>query len=211
MHTSTKPTQRTNLFERLFNNDRGHETAAKLEAAANSMAMIEFDLGGNILFANEHFLSAMGYALHELEGQHHRMFVDREFANSSEYRDFWARLNRGETFTGEFRRLGKDGKEVWIEASYTPITDSQGKLCKVVKFATVITERIEQREQAFKLRRIIEDSDAAFMMVDRDFIVTYVNQATVNLLSKHADILRSVWPNFDVTKMVGSCIGPVPS
>jgi methyl-accepting chemotaxis protein len=117
------------------------ETAGKISAIGRSQAVIEFNLDGTIVTANENFLGAMGYSLTEVAGQHHRMFVDPVEANSAAYREFWAKLNRGEYQAGEFKRFGKGAKEIWILASYNPILDEMGKPFKVVKFATDITQQ----------------------------------------------------------------------
>lgn len=122
------------------------ETGGKLAAVDRAMAVIEFDLNGNVLTANDNFLKVMGYALTELKGKHHRLFCEAELVNSNEYADFWRRLNAGEFFSGQFKRLGKHGRVVWLEASYNPVYDANGKLCKVVKFASDITERVEKFE-----------------------------------------------------------------
>jgi methyl-accepting chemotaxis protein len=103
------------------------------------MASISFDLQGNVLTANDNFLSALGYSLNEIQGKHHRMFVESSYANSSEYTQFWRRLNAGEFVSTRFKRIGKGGKIVWIEASYNPILDTSGKPISVTKFATDIT------------------------------------------------------------------------
>lgn len=116
----------------------------KVEAIDRSQAVIEFELDGTIITANENFLTVMGYRLDEIKGKHHGMFADAAFRGSSEYREFWARLNRGEFQAGQFKRIGNGGKEVWIEASYNPILDQNGRPCKVVKFATDLTSRKEQ-------------------------------------------------------------------
>ena len=179
---------------------------AQLDAASRGQAVIEFELDGTILTANDNFLRAMGYSLDEVQGRHHRMFVDSATAESAEYRDLWRRLGEGQTVTNEFRRFGKDGKEVWIQASYAPVFDKSGAPVRVIKFATDVTDGVRKREEAHRLRRIIEDSDAAFMMIDRDFVVTYVNRATIDLLTKHSEILRTVWPTFEVNNIVGTCI-----
>ena len=96
-------------------------------------------MDGTVLDANENFLNALGYRLEEIKGHHHRMFVDEAFRESGEYRDFWARLNRGEFQAAQYKRIGKGGREVWIQASYNPIFDVNGKPFKVVKYATDIT------------------------------------------------------------------------
>ncbi|WP_067218238.1 methyl-accepting chemotaxis protein [Marinomonas gallaica] len=113
----------------------------QLEALSKSQAVIEFDLKGNILFANDNFLDALGYSLDEVVGKHHSLFVDDAYRHSHEYRDFWTNLGRGEFQSGEFCRITKQGKRIWIEASYNPILDAEGKPFKVVKFASDITEK----------------------------------------------------------------------
>jgi methyl-accepting chemotaxis protein len=118
-----------------------HDASAKLAALEKSQATIEFKMDGTILTANKNFCNAMGYSLDEIQGKHHSMFADPAYAASKEYKDFWARLNNGEFFVAEFRRFGKGGKEIWIEASYNPLLDSKGKAYKVVKYATDVTKR----------------------------------------------------------------------
>ena len=113
--------------------------AAQAAAVSRSQAVIEFSLDGTIVTANENFLNALGYSLSEIEGKHHRMFVDPVERDSAAYRDFWAALNRGEYQAAEYKRIGKGGKEVWILASYNPVMDEKGKPFKVVKFATDVT------------------------------------------------------------------------
>ncbi len=114
----------------------------KVDAIGRSQAVIEFTLTGEITEANENFLSVMGYSFDEIKGKQHRIFVDRDYANSAEYADFWKKLAEGQFVAQQFRRLGKGGKVVWIEASYNPIMDANGKPYKVVKFATDITEQV---------------------------------------------------------------------
>jgi len=123
------------------------EIRGRLAALDRAMAVIEFDLGGNILTANDNFLQTMNYSLAEIKGKHHRLFCEASLVNSSEYSDFWRRLNAGEFFSGQFKRLGKHGKVVWLEASYNPVYDAEGKLSKIVKFASDITERVEKFEE----------------------------------------------------------------
>ena len=113
----------------------------QIAAISKSQAVIEFQLDGTIITANENFLQTVGYALDEIKGRHHRMFVDEAHRNSDEYKQFWAKLNRGEYQAGEYKRVGKGGKDVWIQASYNPIFDLSGKPFKVVKFATEVTEQ----------------------------------------------------------------------
>src|SRR5580698_8645495 len=113
--------------------------AGQIAAISKSQAVIEFRMDGTIVNANENFLKTMGYALDEIKGKHHSMFADEAYRNSADYREFWAKLNRGEYQSGEYRRIGKGGKEIWIQASYNPILDLNGRPFKVVKYATDIT------------------------------------------------------------------------
>ncbi|MGA1833049.1 methyl-accepting chemotaxis protein [Rhizobium wenxiniae] len=118
------------------------EDAAKLSAISRSQAVIEFLPDGTILEANENFCAGLGYDLSEIKGKHHRMFCEPGYAASQDYAEFWPRLANGEFIADEFVRYGKGGKEIWIQAAYNPITDLNGKVCKVVKFATDVTPRM---------------------------------------------------------------------
>ncbi len=117
------------------------EVSGQLEAISKSQAVIDFEMDGTIINANENFLSTMGYTLDEIKGKHHSIFVDQNYRNSLEYKDFWTSLNRGEYQAAEYKRICKDGKEVWLQASYNPILDLNGKPFKVVKYATDVTEQ----------------------------------------------------------------------
>ena len=119
---------------------------SQLAAIGKAQAVIEFDLDGTIVTANDNFCRAMGYSLDEIKGRHHRMFVDAAYAQSAEYREFWEKLRRGEGMAAEFRRIGKGGKEVWIQASYNPIFDLNGKPYKVVKYATDATDATARKQ-----------------------------------------------------------------
>ncbi|TYC49319.1 PAS domain S-box protein [Rhodobacterales bacterium] len=122
----------------MFNNNRWKSA---FEALSRSQAIIEFAPDGTILEANRNFLDAMDYSLDEIKGKHHRIFVDPEFAASPDYVAFWKKLNQGEFSSSEFLRFGKNGKEVWIQATYNPVTNSAGKVVRVIKVATDITDR----------------------------------------------------------------------
>ncbi|QJW98027.1 methyl-accepting chemotaxis protein [Frigoriglobus tundricola] len=126
------------------------DRTAQLAAIGKAQAVVEFKPDGTVITANDNFLAALGYALAEIQGQHHRLFVDPAHAATPEYREFWTRLNRGETVIADFRRIGKGGKEVWIRGAYTPIADLNGKIFKVVKFATDITAAKKMEFQAQK-------------------------------------------------------------
>ena len=129
---------------RTIQTSREHENLIK--ALQRSTAVIEFNLDGEVLTANQRFLDAMGYSLQQIKGKHHRMFCDPSEYNSPEYQRFWEQLRRGEFVVNRFRRIDSMGREVWLEASYNPITDANDKLYKVVKFATVITEQVQREE-----------------------------------------------------------------
>jgi len=115
--------------------------SGQIEAIGKAQAVIEFNMDGTIIEANDNFLNTMGYTMDEIRGKHHSMFVDSVHASSAEYKNFWEKLNQGEYQLGEFRRLGKNGDEVWIQASYNPILDMNGNPFKVVKYATNVTQR----------------------------------------------------------------------
>lgn len=120
---------------------RNAEMEGLVNAISRSQAVIHFELDGTIITANQNFLSVMGYALEEIKGKHHSMFAEPAFAASQEYKDFWTRLQKGEFQAAQYKRIGKGGKEIWIEASYNPILDANGKPFKVTKFATDLTPR----------------------------------------------------------------------
>ncbi|MHC4970220.1 MAG: methyl-accepting chemotaxis protein [Planctomycetota bacterium] len=130
---------------------------AQIDAISKSQAMIEFDLDGTIITANDNFLNAMGYTLDEVRGQHHSIFVDEAYARSPEYKAFWDRLNHGEFVADEFKRVGKGGNDVWIQASYNPILDLNGRPCKVVKFATDVTDRVDLQRTAAEQHQRTEE------------------------------------------------------
>ena len=125
--------------ERLLNLDY----AGQIQAVSRAQAVIEFQIDGTIVSANENFLTAMGYQLSEVAGKHHSMFVESSERDSSQYREFWENLRAGRFQSKEFRRIGKGGKEVFIQGSYNPIFDANGKVTKVVKYATDVTARIK--------------------------------------------------------------------
>ncbi len=124
-----------------------NETKSKLAAIDRAMAVIEFDLAGNIIAANDNFLRLMGYSRQELLGKNHRTLCEADAVIGADYQDFWRRLNKGEFFSGQFKRIGKQGQALWLEASYNPVYDANGVLYKVVKFASDVSARIERHEQ----------------------------------------------------------------
>ncbi len=139
----------------MFRRNASSDAVTVLDAMRRSQAVIEFNLDGSIVTANQNFLDALGYRLEEIQGKHHSMFVPADQRDSAEYRAFWAALNRGEFQAGEFKRIAKGGREIWIEASYNPVLDKAGKPVKVVKFATDVTgKKIESMTAASKIAAI---------------------------------------------------------
>ena len=134
------------------------EQSSLINAINRSMATIEFNPQGEVLAANDNFLGVMGYRLEEIRGKHHRLFCERSESESAEYRQFWERLNRGEFFSGRFKRVNRQGATVWLEASYNPVFDHQGRLYKVVKFASDISARVLQQEAESRTARMAYDT-----------------------------------------------------
>ncbi|WP_323140832.1 methyl-accepting chemotaxis protein [Massilia phyllosphaerae] len=171
---------------------RNADYEGKMQAIDRVQAVIEFDLQGKVLGANQNFLDTMGYGLDEIRGQHHRMFCDPAFAHSPEYLAFWDRLGRGEFDAGEYRRVGKGGKEIWILASYNPIFDAEGKPVKIVKFATDVTRQkalsAESRGQLDAIGRsqaVIEfDMRGNVLSVNDNFLRT-MGYAEEEVLKQH--------------------------
>jgi len=130
--------------------------SGQIEAIGKSQAVIEFDMQGHVLTANANFLGALGYSLAEIQGKHHSMFVPSEQRDGEAYRAFWANLNRGEFQSGEYERVGKGGKQIWIQASYNPIRDLNGKPFKVVKYASDTTAQVLARMRSEKVRGMME-------------------------------------------------------
>ncbi len=127
------------------------EYEGQINAIGKSHAVIHFNLDGTIEWANQNFLDAMGYRLDEITGRHHRMFVTPQEAASADYADFWRKLHDGNYHAGEFCRLGKGGREVWIQASYNPILNASGKPFKIAKFATDITAQVKRRNDSARV------------------------------------------------------------
>ncbi len=149
--------------------EKAIEDAEKLEAISRSQAVIEFYPTGEIITANDNFCKTLGYALSEITGRHHSLFCRKDYAASPEYKDFWARLAGGAFIANEFVRVGKGGKEVWIQAAYNPILDSSGKVCKVVKFATDVTERMSAITEIGTAMKAMSNGDLT-LSLDRPFV-----------------------------------------
>ncbi len=175
------------------------ELAGVKQALDKSQAIIEFSMDGIVQSANANFLNTLGYTLDEIRGQHHRMFVEESYRNSPEYREFWARLQRGEFVADEFKRIGKGGREVWINASYNPVLDKTGKPVRVVKYATDATAKVHARinaerqlAQAAELSAIKQALDKSQAMIEfsMDGIVQNANANFLDAMGYSLDEIR---------------------
>ncbi|MDH5545307.1 MAG: methyl-accepting chemotaxis protein [Gammaproteobacteria bacterium] len=172
----------------------------QIEAISKSQAVIEFNLDGTIIWANDNFLGVMGYSLGEIKGKHHSMFAEQGIKNTPEYKDFWAKLNRGEFDSGEYKRLGKGNKEIWIQASYNPIFDPNGKTYKVVKYASDITEQkmlqitvTNVLEKTSEVMKALAEGDLSKTMPDNfegEFKV--LADSVNNFISRLSDIVTKI-------------------
>ena len=181
---------------------RNAEFEGKINAISRVQAVIEFTPAGEVITANENFLNTLGYRLEEIQGRHHRLFVDPAEAGSAEYQAFWNKLNAGEFVAAEFRRIGKGGREVWIQASYNPIFNLAGQVTKVVKFATDVTERVRATNEIGQglaelannnLRHRLERPfDPAFEKVREDYNRSLERlHAVISSVAQSAEAIRS--------------------
>jgi methyl-accepting chemotaxis protein len=152
------------------------DNAGQIEAIDRSQAVIAFDINGTILSANQNFLNVVGYTADDVVGRHHSLFVDRSYAASAEYKDFWRLLAAGEFQSGEFRRIAKDGAEIWLQAAYNPIFDANGRLSKIVKFATDITQQVQQRAKFNLLSLVADETDNSVVITDAEQKIIFVNR-----------------------------------
>ncbi|MBH0201227.1 MAG: PAS domain-containing protein [Nitrospira sp.] len=159
------------------------------DAISRSQAVIEFNLDGTVIIANDNFLQCLGYRLDEIKGRHHRMFCDPSYANSAEYQVFWATLNRGEFEAGVYPRKHKNGREIWIQASYNPILNAEGTVYKVVKYATDVTA---QKLLAIESEGILKAIDRGQAMVgfNMDGTVRSANDIFLNIVGYRLDEIK---------------------
>ncbi len=180
--------------------------SGQIEAIGKSQAVIEFHMDGTIITANENFLATVGYSLTEIQGQHHRMFAEPELAGSAEYQQFWERLRRGEYDAGEYKRVGKNGREIWIQASYNPILDPDGKPFKVVKYATDITA---QKQLNATTERVLNEASQVFAAIAKgDLNTTIVGEYTGSFCKLKEDANETVTR---LTDVVGNILSTAAS
>lgn len=182
----------------------------KVAAINKVQAVIEFDLSGNILYANDNFLTLTEYSLGEVVGKHHSILVSERYKNSPEYKTFWEKLGRGEHDEGVYHRYSKHGKDLWLQASYNPILGLDGKPIKVVKYATDITKAVlADREQskhareALMIKNALEASSSNLMVADKDGIITYMNPTALELMRDASNTFKQLFPHFDADKLIG--------
>lgn len=174
---------------------------AQVAAINRVQAVVEFDLEGTVLTANANFLHITGYSLSEIQGQNHSLFIDSQHRDTAEYQRFWKDLADGQFRMGEFRRIGKGGKEIWIQASYNPVLDENGRTYKVIKFATDITDTVRGRALNIRNASMTENSPINTMFADRDLKIQYVNPASFRTLKKLEHLLPVA-----VEKIVGQSV-----
>jgi methyl-accepting chemotaxis protein len=175
------------------------EAEGKVAAISRTQAVIEFTSKGDILWANPNFLSCLGYELNEVVGRHHSMFCEPRFRDSPDYQEFWRTLAGGEPKSAEFKRIGKGGKVAWIQASYNPIFDAEGRVFKVVKFATDITERVRAVEDLANSLGALSQGDLT-AQIDKPFLATLepIRVDFNEALQKLGLAMRSVGENAEV-------------
>jgi methyl-accepting chemotaxis protein len=154
----------------------------RFDAINQIQAVIEFRLDGTVVNANDNFLKAMGYTLAEVTGQHHSLFIEPGLKESPEYRKFWADLGSGHAQAGEFKRIGKGGRVVWLDAIYSPIKDESGRPVKVVKFASDITARKDAEREMARVMSMMENAPINVMFADRTLTIQYMNPASLKTL-----------------------------
>lgn len=186
---ATNPTETVKTSPTDLSAQAIEEMQGQLAAISRSQAVIEFTLDGTIVHANDNFCRALGYTLDEIKGRHHSMFADPAYVASSEYRTFWDRLGRGEYDAGQYKRFGKGGKEIWIQASYNPVLDRAGKPVKVVKFATDITDnKLREADYVGQLAAI--GKAQAVIEFKLDGTVTFANENFCKVLGYTLDEIK---------------------
>ena len=196
---------------RTIETSREHENLIK--ALQRSTAVIEFNLDGEVLTANQRFLDAMGYSLAQIQGKHHRMFCDSSEANSPAYKQFWEKLRRGEFVVDRFKRIDSHGHEVWLEASYNPITDAHDRLYKVVKFASVITDQVQHEEAVAQAASVAFATSKGTDASARDgaSVVQQMVDAMTELAGRMQEAAQSIEALDKQSQLIGSIVKNISS
>lgn len=186
--------------------ERQADANGQIDAINKAQAVIHFSLDGKVLDANENFCKTLGYTQDEIKGQHHGIFVDTEYRSSAEYRLFWEKLGRGEFDAGQYKRIGKGGREIWIQATYNPILDASGRPFKVVKFATDTTAQVKAA-QALKMaveetQAVVEaaqggDLTRSISTSDKDGQILTLCEGVNALLTTMADVISQIRTSAD--------------
>ncbi len=180
---------------------RAFEAEERLRAVDRSQGVVELTLDGNVVSGNAAFLALTGYGLDEVKGRHHRMFCDPADAAAPEYERFWQALRRGESQVGQFRRLAKGGRVIWLQGVYSPIYDESGRVKSVVEFATDITFQKSAEDAQTRLRQVVDSAPVNIMYCDQDLVIRYANKASLEMIAK----LEAHLP-VKASQLVGSCI-----
>ncbi len=173
-----------------------------------AVATVELNSEGLITSINDRFAQLLGARSEELQGRHYNSLMDATFADSNQVKEHWGFVSRGESKTIDLKlnRKDKEGGFVWVQAICNPVMDRNGKLQRINVLHVDLTALMNIRDEALKIKSAIENAQTAIMMVNRDFVVTYVNKETMVLLKRHEDLFRRMWPGFEANKIVGTCI-----
>ena len=187
--------------------EKARESEAFIDALIRSTAVIQFNLDGTVITANEQFLQAMGYRLEQIVGKHHRQFCTPDEAASPQYEAFWQTLNRGEYVADRFKRVDSRGQEVWLEATYNPVHDAEGKLCKVVKFASVVTDQVHRESEVREAAAIaFEVSQQTDVSAERGAAVV---QQTMHTMHRIAERMQGATASIDAVGQQSQLISSI--
>ena len=182
------------------------EYEGQINAISKAQGVAEMDLDGKILHANENFLRMFGYTLEEVRGKHHSLFLDGSERNTSGYRGLWDKLTRGEFEGGQYGRQDKGGREIWLQSSYNPIVDLQGKPFKVVEYATDITRQRREAQLNAAFKGALDTIGSNVMVASNEGEIIYLNDTAQSLMTSVQADFRKDLPAFDASRLVGTKI-----
>jgi methyl-accepting chemotaxis protein len=186
------------------------QVEAQFQGVSNAIdrvfGVIEFNLDGSIITANANFLKCVGYDLEQIQGRHHSIFIESTYRDSPEYKRFWEKLAGGQFDTGRYLRIGRDGRQVWLQASYNPIFNAEGKPYKVMKFATDITPEITASHMNAVYHGALDNATANVMVADIDLNIIYMNRAAGTLMAAGESEFRKDLPQFSAARLMGANI-----